>query len=40
MKPIKIKYWYLNGVQYDSEQKYKIAVRKIKLERILKKINE
>ena len=29
------KYWFLNGKQY-SEQDYKIAMRKIKLERILK----
>jgi len=34
------KEWWLNGWQYDNEQKYKIALRKIKLERILKKINE
>ena len=31
------KCWYLNGVEY-SEQEWKIAVRKIKLERVLKNI--
>ena len=32
------KYWFLNGVRYNSEQDYKIAMRKIKLEKILKQI--
>ena len=32
------KAWYLKGVQY-NEQDYKIAIRKIKLEKVLKKIN-
>ena len=30
--------WYLNGVPYHSEQDYRIALRKIKLEKVLKKI--
>ena len=32
------KEWWLNG-DYKSEQQWKIAVRKIKLEKVLKKIN-
>ena len=32
------KWWYLNG-DYKSEQQWKIATRKIKIERVLKKIN-
>ena len=32
------KYWWLNDWQYNTEQDYKIAMRKIKLERVLKKI--
>ena len=33
------KWWYLNNLRYYKEQDYKIAVRIIKLERVLKQID-
>ena len=32
------KEWWLNDMRYNSEQDYKIALRKLKLERVLKQI--
>ena len=32
------KYWYLNDVRYNSEQEWIIAMRKIKIEKVLKQI--
>jgi len=32
------KEWWLNDMRYNSEEEYRIALRKIKLERVLKQI--
>ena len=33
------KEWWLNDMRYNSEQDYKIAVRKVKLVRVLKRLD-
>ena len=34
------RYWWFNDRRYTTEQQWKIAMRKIKIERILKRLND